>query len=134
MNKHTADNIIEGEVVYTRPDFDPLDAFGRLLLGVSLEGVEQFFARLKAKEHQLFDSADYVNVAEDETPVDRLRYLLVGAMFLSQQHVRTRISQTLRVVSVLGDQIRPILRRAGDNWLVKQGWGLVSAEVERPSW
>ncbi len=122
--------IIDGESSYTRPDFDGADALFRLLIGISLEGFDQFFARLKKLESDVYDPAHFT-ASEAETQVDQLRYLMLGLSYMGQRRVRRRIQQVNRVTATFAGLVRPLKNRIESNAMVKVGFGMISAEVER---
>lgn len=111
--------IIEGEARRAPQSSNNVEMLTRLALGLGLEGVDELLVKLKQWEAEIADGTDIAVGSADETPRDKLRYFLIGAMFESQRRTRKRLS---RATAVAG-RVYGVMR---ENWWVQAGESLLA--------
>lgn len=111
--------IVEGEARRVPPPTNNVEMLTRLALGLGLEGVDELLVKLKQWEAEIADGTDIAAGSADETPTDKLRYLLIGAMFESQRRTRKRLNRA----SEAAGRVYGVLR---DNWWIQAGESLLA--------
>lgn len=111
--------IVEGEAHRVPQSHNNVEMLTRLALGLGLEGVDELLVKLKQWEAEIADGADISAGSADETSRDKLRYLLIGAMFESQRRTRKRLS---RATAVAG-RVYGVMR---ESWWVQAGESLLA--------
>ncbi len=111
--------IIEGEAQRIPPATNNVEMLTRLALGLGLEGVDELLAKLKQWEAEIADGTDIAAGSADETATDKMRYLLIGALFESQRRTRKRLDYATGVAGRVYGMLR-------ENWWVQAGESLLA--------
>lgn len=96
------DTVIAAET--REDDFDPVDALTRLIVGGGIVGLDELLNRLQAYQMAIRAEAEAAGSGDGETAVetdaDRLRYMLIGFLFETEERVRRTLPLFARLADI----------------------------------
>ena len=108
-----------------RPQSDPsrVELLTKLALGLGLESVDQLLIKLAQWEAEIADGTDVEGGSAEELTHEKLRYLLIGALFEGQRKTRKHVGRASRIAGNVAVAVR-------DSWWIQAGESLLGDRLD----